>query len=471
MTWLHVFEFTVLGYFLVLNGVYLSLNILSLNGIYRYMQGSRVRGIPRIFAGFAPPISIVIPAYNEEDTIISTLQSILEIDYPRFEIIIVNDGSTDETLAILTRELALVPFPEAYRARLETKPIRRIFRSIKMPRIYVIDKENGDKADAMNAGVNMAHYPLFCAVDADCILQRDSLLRIVQPFLEDDKTVAVGGTLRVLNGCKREGHRLIEPRVSSNFFALFQTIEYLRAFLYGRMGWVPLNSVLIVSGAFGLFRKETFMSVGGYRKECWGEDMELIVRMHRLLRKKRIPYRITFIPDPICWTMVPDNYRDLARQRIRWHLGHIQALVKNIGLMFSRRGGVVGWIAFPFSLIFEWFGPIIEFIGYIVMTAGFYYGWITLDIFQVFLLVAIGFGILLSVSSLLLEELSFHVYPKPIHVIALFAAAVLENFGYRQLNTVWRVYAVGKFLLGGYIKNPPKLSPKPSAASKSVASK
>jgi len=444
MTPLNIFELIVLVYFITLNGVYIGLNVLSVSGIYQYMQSNSVGVLPRIFAGFSPPVTIITPSYNEQSTILDTIHSLLELEYPQYEVIVVNDGSTDDTMKMLQHELLLSPFPEAYRNRLATNAIRGIYRSTRYTNIYVIDKENGDRADAVNAGVNMAHYPLFCAVDADSTLQKDSLTRIVQPFLEDPRTVACGGTIRIANGCEKKEGVITRAILPSSMWALFQVIEYLRAFLYGRMGWVPLNGLLIVSGAFGLFHKETFVSIGGYNKKALGEDMELIIRMHRLLKKRGQPYRITFVPDPVCWTKAPETFYRLMKQRIRWHIGHLQSLVWNLGLMFSKNGGVAGWVALPFSLVFEWFGPIVELTGYVVIIWGYLAGWISFDVFLIFFMVAIGFGILLSTSALLLEELSFHVYPRPTDIIILFLVALFENFGYRQINTVWRVMAIFK---------------------------
>jgi cellulose synthase/poly-beta-1,6-N-acetylglucosamine synthase-like glycosyltransferase len=442
MTLLNIFELVVFIYFLGLNGTYIGLNLLSIPVIHRYMQSSGVGVLPRVFSGFSPPISIITPAFNEEATILDTIHSLLELDYPHFEIIVVNDGSIDRTMEILNAELALAHFPEAYRDRLKSEKIRDIYRSTKYNNIYVIDKDNGDRADALNAGVNMAHYPYFCAVDADSVLQKDSLVRIVQPFLEDPHTVACGGTIRVSNGCEKKDGVILKPILPSNIWALFQVIEYLRAFLYGRLGWAPMNGLLIVSGAFGLFHKETFLSVGGYRPDALGEDMELIIRMHRLLKKRKKPYRITFVPDPVCWTKTPETFGRLMRQRIRWHIGHVQALLWNPGLMFSKNGGVAGWVAYPFSLFFEWLGPIVELAGYIVIIWGFNAGWISVEVLLIFLTVSVGFGMLLSTSALLLEEMSFHLYSRPLDIVILLIVALFENLGYRQINTVWRVMAI-----------------------------
>jgi len=441
---LHYFEILVVIYFLGLNGTYLILIILSFDSIARYIQRRDISGLPDIYDRFSLPVSILVPAYNEEQFIRKTIESLKRLDYPEYEIIIINDGSSDKTLDILKDNYNLIEFPEAYRKRLPTQPIRSIYHSTTDPRIRVIDKENGDRGDALNAGINIARYPLFCCVDADCVIQNDSLRWLTQPFFDDPTVIACGGTIRVSNDCTIKDGKLTSPRLSWNPLVLFQTIEYLRSFLFGRMGWTPLNAHMIISGAFGIFHKETVVSVGGYRRGAQGEDMEIVMLLHKELCKRDKPYKIHFIPDPICWTDVPHTYSELRKQRIRWHKGHIESLAMNIGLLFNRKAKAAGMIAYPFSLIFECTAPLIEFIGYIVIIIGFLAGFITPFYFTIFLLVALGLGVLLSTLTLLLEEVSFHIYPKPGHVLILFFAAIFENFGYRQINTLWRVIATAQ---------------------------
>lgn len=441
-----IVESFILLYFIGLNGVYLTLNILSLSGIARYMQSRDVAGLPHLFSGFAPPVTIIVPAYNEEAHILDTLHSLFQHNYPEYEIVVVNDGSKDRTLDIMKKEYSLAPFPEAYRTRIHTKPVRAVYHSTVDPRLRVVDKENGGRGDAVNAGINIARYPWVCRVDADSILQKDSLMLIVQPLLEDPTVVASGGTVRVANGCRSKDGIFIEADLSRKPLVLFQIVEYLRAFLYGRMGWSPMNAHLIISGAFGIYHKETMVAMGGYRHDTMGEDMELIVRLHRVLSEQRKRYRITFVPEPICWAEVPDDLGRLKKQRIRWQIGLIESLMMNRRLLFHESGTFAGWFAFPFVLFFEWCGPLVETLGYVIVIVGFLTGYVTVQVFITFLILAVGFGVLLSTSALLLEEMSFHLYKKPWHVVALFAVSVVENFGYRQLNTVWRVIAVYQYL-------------------------
>ncbi|MFP5393099.1 MAG: glycosyltransferase family 2 protein [Gammaproteobacteria bacterium] len=429
----------VFCYFLMLNGGYILLNLLAIVSLRRNEHRRLLEELPQVYSALEIPISILVPAYNEEGSIAASVRSLLQLSYSQYEIIVVNDGSKDGTLAALEREFALQPFPEALLVQIPTQEVKAVYQSLRYPNLRVIDKANGGKADALNAGVNASRYPLFCGVDADSILQRDSLQRVVRPFLDDASVVATGGTIRIANGCQVSGGYLTEVGLPTNVWALFQVVEYLRAFLFGRLGWSAISGMLIISGAFGLFRKDVVVQVGGYRPNTIGEDMELVVRMHRVLREQRQRYRIEFVPDPVCWTEAPEDRATLRNQRIRWQRGLSESLSANWGLMFSRRGGVPGWVAFPFMVLFEWLGPLVELGGLIFMVFAVYFGWISWSAFGLFLFVAIGLGVLLSASSLLLEEMSFHIYPSGRHLVKLGAAVILENFGYRQLNSWWRL--------------------------------
>lgn len=441
-------EWVFLLYFIGLNAGYLLLNLLSLISLSRYLQSNELDNLPQAQSGLEPPVSLLVPAYNETANITQSLHSLLQLDYPEYEIIAINDGSKDDTLNTLIRDFALIPFPEAYRARLKSKPVRTIYLSKDHPNLRVIDKENGGKADALNAGINASRYPIFCTVDADSILQRDSLRRVVKPFTEDPDTVACGGTVRIANGCEVSGGFLSRVALPNHPLALIQIVEYLRAFLFGRMGWSPLNAVLIISGAFGLFRKEAVVEAGGYRTDTVGEDMELVVRLHRTRRAAGKPCRITFVPDPICWTEAPQDLRTLKNQRVRWQRGLCESLSMNMGLLFHPRGGAAGWLAFPFMMLFEWLGPVVELIGFALMLVAYLFDYISGEALVAFLFLAVSFGLLLSVSALLLEEMSFHMYSRPSDMLRLVLALLAENFGYRQLNTVWRLMGLWRWLIG-----------------------
>lgn len=427
---------------------YLALNILGFTHAIHYFPERSLDQLPRQLSGLEPPISILIPAYNEEKTIATSLRSLLQLHYTQYDLIVINDGSTDGTLAALIKDFHLVPTSEPYDDCLPMKTIRSVYASLCHPNLRVIDKDNGGKADALNAGINLSRSPLFCCVDADSMLERDSLLRIVQPFLEDPHTVACGGTIRIANGCDIQQGFLVKVGLPTNWLALFQTVEYMRAFLFGRMGWSPLNAMLIISGAFGLFHRDTVIQVGGYRVDTIGEDMDLVVRMHRHLRLHRLPYKIAYIPDPVCWTEVPERLGILRAQRVRWHRGLSESLAHSWELMLHPRGGIVGWAAFPYMVIWEWLGPLFDIAGYLFVFVGALFGFISIPLAIAFASLGLMFGLVLSVTALLMEELTFHVYPRPQHVAKQFVAAILENFGYRQLISWWRFVALLSWFRG-----------------------
>ncbi len=442
-------QWLFLAYFVGINLGYLLQNVIAAIGIRRYLQTSEQYEAENVFSALDIPISVIVPAYNESASIITSIKAMLQLEYPQFELVVVNDGSTDDTLDKLIDAFGLIPFPEAYRARVQSKPVRGVYRSTKFGNLRVVDKENGgSKADASNAGINACRYPLVCIVDADSVLQPDALRRVVRPFLEDPTTVAVGGTVRIANGCTVRQGFLETIGLPKNFLALVQVVEYLRAFLFGRMGWSPINGLLIISGAFGVFHKETLIEVGGYDPNAVGEDMELVLRLHRKLKEKRRPYRISYVPDPVCWTDAPESIRDLKSQRVRWQHGLGQAFALNRSLMVNPRGGAVTWFAIPFYVIFELLGPIIEVAGFVFIIVCALNGWLAFPEAMIFLALAISLGVLLSTSAIMLEEVSFHMYPKLSHMATLYSTAIIENFGFRQLTALWRLQGLFRWLGG-----------------------
>jgi cellulose synthase/poly-beta-1,6-N-acetylglucosamine synthase-like glycosyltransferase len=439
-------QWLFLGYFVMLNVIYLGLAFMATVGLRRYMRGANAA--ERVYSHLQMPVSMIVPAYNEEATIASSVRALLQLRYQHFEVIVVNDGSKDDTLAVLQREFRLQPFPEAYRVQIKSQPVRGIYRSLTHPNLRVIDKENGGKADAINVGINSARHPIIYAGDADSVLDPHSLEHVVRPFLEDPTTVACGGTVRIINGCSVRGGVLEKVGLPRNPLALVQVVEYLRAFLGGRLGWSAVNGLLIVSGAFGVFHRDTVVAAGGFRADMIGEDMELIVRLHRTLSARGTRYRVTFVPDPVCWTEAPQDLGTLGRQRKRWQRGLAESLWENRKLCFARGSGAAGWFAFPYFVVFELLSPLIEVGGLFVMAAAFALGMMSGTGFLAFMAAAVALGLMLSATSILLEELSFHTYPKTRHVLVMFAVSVLENFGYRQIISFWRLQALIDWVIG-----------------------
>ena len=395
----------------------------------------------RRYADVAPPITIVAPAYNEAAIIIESVEAMLALQYPDFEVIVVNDGSTDETLQRLIDRFGLKPVERLYERVAPHKPIRRFLASPRTPRLLVVDKENGGcKADAANAGINAARTPLICITDADTLMEADTLLKAVWPFIDEPaKTVAVGGTVRIANGATVKAGRVTEARLPGNFLALVQVVEYLRAFMMARIGLSRMHALTIIAGAFGLFRRDAVLAVGGYDTDSLGEDFELVTRLHRHFRERGEAYAIRFVPEPIAWTEAPATLGDLARQRTRWQRGALQTFWAHRIMTLNPRYGAIGLIGFGQVLIMDVIGPWAAVLGWVTIPTVWLLGLLSDDHVLVFLSVFVSMGILLSVTTLIAEEILIGRFPKPGDLAILFAVSVIEYFGYRQLCNWWRV--------------------------------
>jgi len=438
---------TVLAYFLLLNGAYLLTNVLALGALHRHVQRMKAMDAHELITdGGALPITLIAPAYNEEATCVEAVRSLLTLNYPHFEIVVVNDGSKDRTAARMIEGFDMEPASRLQMADFTTGAVQGTYRSRWHPNLWLIDKANGGKADALNCGLNYCQTPLFCAMDADTLLERDALIRIVRPFLEDNRTIAAGGIIRIANGCKVDSGIVTDVRLPDSWTARFQVLEYLRAFLGGRMGWHALRATLIISGAFGVFRRSAAVEVGGFRTDVVGEDMELVVRLHRHFRERGEDYRIDFVPDPVAWTEAPESLAVLARQRDRWQRGLSETLTIHRGMVLNPRYGRIGLLAAPYFFFLEMLGPAIEIAGYLAFLLTLLLGWATTRYILLFLLLAIGFGMALSIFAVAMEERGFRRYRRISDLSLLFGLAVLENFGYRQLTTYWRARGMISFL-------------------------
>jgi cellulose synthase/poly-beta-1,6-N-acetylglucosamine synthase-like glycosyltransferase len=327
--------------------------------------------------------------------------------------------------------------------------IRGIYRSPLHPNLVVVDKVHAGKSAALNAAINLSRYPLICTIDADSLFQENALLRVVRPFLEDpDHVIAVGGQVRVANGCRVERGRVVEPRLPQNILAAFQVVEYLRAFVASRLGLSAMNNLLILSGVFSLFRKDIVIEVGGYRSDVVTEDMELVLRLHRFMREQKRPYVVQFLPDPICWTEVPQKIGPLARQRGRWHRGLIHSLWLHRSLAWGKHSGSLRWIGLPYYVFFEVLGPLVELVGYILIPIAYFLGFLSPLYFWAFLFLAITSGAFLSISAVFLEELSFGLYRSWGDFALMIGVGVLENFSYRLLTLLFRLGAMLDIIVG-----------------------
>jgi cellulose synthase/poly-beta-1,6-N-acetylglucosamine synthase-like glycosyltransferase len=443
------FELGVLGYFLVINTLYLCSSAFAYITLVRHRRRWTTRELGAIMRSPATPaVSIVVPAFNEETGIVETVRSLLMLNYPQFEIIVVDDGSKDATMQRLQEAFGLVRAPGSYESRLSTAAVTGVYRSLTVREVVGIEKTNGGKADAMNAGINAARYPLVCVIDADSLMEEHALTRAILPFLEDPTTIAAGGIVRIGNGCVVEHGRVTDVRVPRNWLARFQIVEYLRAFLAARVTHSAFNALLIVSGAFGIFKRDVLLEAGGFSTDTIGEDMELVVRLHRHCLETGQPYRIAFQPDPVVWTEAPESLATLAGQRNRWQRGTLQVLAGHASMIGNPRYGRIGLLALPYYLIFEAIGPVLELAGLVATVAGIALGLLDWRMAQLLFLAAVLYGTMISVAAVLLEELSFRRYLRLADVGRLLVAAVFENFGYRQLTTWWRLKGVIDYLKG-----------------------
>ena len=438
-----VFDTGFLCYFVAVDAAYTILLLLGAQQIGDWVRRRPLRDFRGVSASpLSLPVTLLVPAFDEEPVIVDSVRALLASRYRELQVMVVNDGSHDGTLEALKDAFSLVEVDRVPRANLPSAPVRAVYATPLDERLVVVDKENGGKADALNCGIRYAAYPLFCAIDSDTILDPDALARLVWAFQAQPETVATGGIVRIVNGSRFEGGRLREVRTPRSAIVNVQIVEYLRAFLAGRAGWSRLNALLIISGAFGLFRRDAVVEAGGYDTTTVGEDAELIVRLHRHCREARRPYRITFVADPICWTQAPDERGLLRRQRDRWQRGLLETLWRHRRMIGNPRYGRIGLFGLPFFLVFEAFGPVVEVLGLAYCAAGLVGGWVSAAHSAVIFALAFTYGLVLSFGALLIEGRAFARYPDWRDLLRLMAAAVLENFGYRQWLALVRTRAL-----------------------------
>jgi cellulose synthase/poly-beta-1,6-N-acetylglucosamine synthase-like glycosyltransferase len=442
-----ILDYTVIGLLMAQLGIFLLILAAAGAAVVERPPETSTALLWRRYAHIAPSITIIAPAYNEAFTVVESVEALLALEYPAFEVIVVNDGSTDDTLKKLVDRFDLRPAARLCNPAAPHEPIRGFFASPRVPRLLVIDKENGGgKADAVNAGINASRTPLICITDADTLFESDALLRAVWPFIEDPLTVAVGGTVAVVNGSKVRAGRVIEAGLPTNFFALVQVLEYQRAFAVVRLGLSRLRAVSIISGAFGLFRRDAVIEVGGYSLGTVGEDMELVVKLHRLFRESGRPYAMKFMAEAVVWTQAPESLGDLGRQRTRWQRGTLETVWKHRSLILNPRYGAVGLIKFGQIMVLDVVGPILALMGYVLIPLCWAVGLLSYEHFLAFLAAVFGLGILTSALSLTFGQFILGRIERPEFMAIMGVVAVVENFGYRQLCNLWRIQGWWQYL-------------------------
>ncbi|WP_411148047.1 glycosyltransferase family 2 protein [Streptomyces sp. A30] len=451
-TLLTVCDSVVIMYFLAINTAYLVLILIALGEFVRTLRRAPFAGHDEAATSpLTPPVSVIMPAYNEAAGIVEAVRAMLLLRYPEFEVVVIDDGSTDGTLDALRDAFDLA---EVEYVVPDDVPVRGRITSVHLPRggpvrLVVARKDNGGKADTLNVGINLARYPLLCMVDADSILDSQALLAVAKPFSDDPlRVIASGGVVGLANGCTVVAGRVVEARVPPDVLGRVQVVEYLRAFLLGRTGWSKVGSLLVIAGAFGLFRKDAVVAVGGMDPDCIGEDAELVVRLHRHMREQGRDYRIVFVAEPISWSEAPSKLTILARQRRRWHHGLTEILLKHRRMIGNPRYGRIGLLALPFYVVFELLAPLVELAGLVLVPLGVLIGAVNADFLWRFLLAAYAYAIVVSMVSVGVEEYAFHRFTRWRDVWGAVVGVVVENLGYRQLTALWRLRGMWDALRG-----------------------
>ncbi|MET3576624.1 glycosyltransferase [Bhargavaea ullalensis] len=419
----------------------------SLMFLFAFLELKKQRRLDRrelderfVDAFYSKPVSILVPAYNEEAGVVASIHSLLNLDYPQTELLVIDDGSKDGTAALVIGRFDMVPAEKPMLPQLQTKPVKEVYRSRIHPNLWLIRKENGGKGDALNVGINFARYPYFCTIDGDSILDTRSLLRVMKPIMTSNgKVVAAGGNVRIVNGLTVDYGAVDDVRLSGRALVVMQVVEYLRAFLMGRIALSKFNMVLIISGAFSVFSKKFAIAAGGYNTTTIGEDMEMVVKIQRFLKEQKLDNRVEFVPDPVCWTEAPQSLSILRRQRRRWHQGLLESLWAHRRMTFNPKYGTVGMISFPYFWLVECFGPVIELGGYIYVILAFFMGGIYYEYAVLLMLLFILYGTVFSIGSVLLESWSLNAFPKRRDVLRMMALSFTEVVWYKPLTLVWRI--------------------------------
>lgn len=447
--WFHLliyFNYFILFYLIFINFTYTFIFLLSIRAISIHRKKNRYWSYKdMIDSSYIPSLSIIVPCYNEALTIVDNIKSLLRSEYREFQLVIVNDGSTDETMEVLRKEFQLQRVDMSYKEEIKTKKVNNIYLSTLDDKIIVLDKEQGGKADALNSGINISKYSMITAIDADSIIESDSLLRIVRPFIENPDVVVSGGIVRPINDSVINKGFIEKIKLGKKSIVRFQIVEYLRAFLFGRIGFGEVNALMIISGAFGVFKRKVIIEAGGYTANTIGEDMELIVKIHRMMKETGEKYKIVFEPWAVCWTQVPEDMKTLKNQRKRWQKGLMDTMLYHKSMLFNLKYGTVGLIGMPYFFFIEMLGPVIEITGYIFFLISLWYGNISYEFAIIFFSFAVLYGIFLSIGAILLDEYNFKKSTSISDYIILVIYSILENFGYRQITTYWRFIAFWQY--------------------------
>ncbi|HTJ11084.1 MAG TPA: glycosyltransferase [Dinghuibacter sp.] len=449
-----VYESTVFVYGVILLIIYALLAIMSFVAIKIYRRRSSLASYENMLGSpLTPGISVIAPAYNEGLSIIQNVRSLLTLNYPKFEVVLVNDGSTDNSLLQLIEAFEMEKVDYAYSIKIRCQKIKGVYKSRNSAysRLIVIDKVNGkSKADASNAGINVASYDYFVCTDVDCILSKDTLLKLIKPVTEEPskRVIAAGATLRIANSCDIEEGVILRMRPPRKLLPRFQEMEYIRAFVLGKMGWSLINCVPNVSGGLGLFDKEVAIKAGGYDAQSFGEDMELMVRMSRYAYDNQIDYAIRYIPETLCWTEAPNTVKIFMRQRTRWARGLAQLMYAHKGMLFNPRYGKAGWVLMPYNFFFELLAPLVELTGIVYYIVQLCRGEINPEYAILLLVFVYMYSIMITTIAILWDQLAFRHYKSFREVLLLCTTPFLEFLLYHPMIVLFSIRGYYYFLTG-----------------------
>ena len=451
MNAIHILLWVILAYYIVLQSIYLLLVLIGATQVRRYHRGITFAEFRRI--GESPlsmPVSIIIPCYNEAEIIVGTIRNALRLNYPQYEVIVVSDGSTDATIGLLSESFKMRKIDRFGRRHIPTKEVLGVYESQEYPNLVVVEKVNGRRADAINAAVSLSRYPLLCIIDADCVLDADALLHMARPFLRDTGVAAVAGVVRPSNGLSIVDGQILSSGLPNTLLGMNQEVEYARSFQWARIGLSRLKSMLCISGALLLIKKSLFEEVGGSWPGAMTDDIEFTMRLNRHIhdRRRKDHQRLIFAPDAVCFTEIPEKFRQYASQRNRWQRGTMQAIFRNRGMIFNPRYGMTGLLGMPFFLIFEAMAAVVELSAWILMVVCLVLGIATGSEILIMLFLAYILGAFLSLSSVLLTESTRLRTASWRDFWRLILAILIDNLGFHQFHLLIRVVGTFQYFLG-----------------------
>ncbi len=450
---IYIFNTYILYYFLVISVCYTILLIASIPDVLkRFKELLFGEVFPIAKSAGTIPVTVIIPAYNEQENILNCVKSALNSTYKNLKVIVVSDGSTDATIDRLNKRYKLQPQPAMFPEYIKTAEVKQLYVSATHPQLSVIEKAHSGTGDTLNVGLNATQTPLFLTLDADSMLEPDTIPRLAYCMLNEPHTIAVGGGVYLLNDCEVVNGEVVTPKFPNRYVSRLQACEYMRSFIFGRSGWNAFKGSLSYSGTCSLFEHAAALEVGGFDINNPAQDAEIIVNMHANMRAKKHPYNILFTPVAFSWTKVPDSFKSYAHQRIQWQWGLMRSILLHFKMFFNPRYGITGMFAYPFYLLVETLGPLVELTTYILIIISLFLGVFDAKSALIFFLLSAGFSSFLTVATMLINIVTFNKYRKISDIMRMFFYSIIEMFGFRQYSITIRTIGAIKYLFVGFRK-------------------